>query len=94
MTETETETVLNVDHELQKLFNSLEPNETDISKIAEVTHKCLLIMSVRDTTSFINSKKEKNSSVDNDDEEMKLFDEVVQKSYLLKLELLQKKLLN
>ena len=93
MTETETETVLNVDYELQKLFNSLEPNETDISKIAEVTHKCLLIMSVRDAAGFINSKK-KNGSVDNDDEKMKLFDEVVQKSYLLKLELLRKKLLN
>ena len=94
MTETETETVLNVDHELQKLFNSLEPNETDISKIAEVTHKCLLIMSVRDAAMVINSRKEKNGGFDNDNEEMKLFDEVVQKSYLLKLELLKNKLLN
>ena len=94
MTETKTEkTTLNVDYELQKLFNSLEPNETDITKIADVTHKSLLIMSVRDAAMIINSRKEKNNDVD-DDEEMKLFDEIVQKSYLFKLELLKKKLLD
>ena len=91
MTETKTEmTTFNVDYELQKLFNSLEPDETDVTKIAEVTHKSLLIMSVRDAATVINSRKEKN----NDGEEMKLFDEIVQKSYLLKLELLKKKLLD
>ena len=91
MTETE-KTTFNVDNELQKLFNSLEPDETDITKIADVTHKSLLIMSVRDAATVINSKK-KNNDVDND-KKMKLFDEIVQKSYLVKLELLKKKLLN
>ena len=90
MTETKTEmTTFNVDYELQKLFNSLEPDETDVTKIAEVTHKSLLIMSVRDAATVINSRKEKNNG-----EEMKLFDEIVQKSYLLRLELLKKKLLD
>ena len=94
MTETKTEmTTFNVDYELQKLFNSLEPNETDVTKIADVTHKSLLIMSVRDAAMIIKSKKEKNNDVD-DDETMKLFDEIVQKSYLIKLELLKKKLLD
>ena len=87
MTET-----FNVNDELQKLFNSLEPDETDITKIADVTHKSLLIMSVRDAAMVIKSKKTKND-VD-DDEMMKMFDEVVQKSYLIKLELLKEKLLN
>ena len=50
-------------------------------------------MSVRDAAMIINSRKEKNNDVD-DDEEMKLFDEIVQKSYLFKLELLKKKLLD
>ena len=89
MTETETETTtLNVDYELQKLFNSLEPDETDVSKIADVTHKCLLIMSIRDAASIMNNE------ADNYEEKMKLFNEIVKKSYLIKLELLEKKLLN
>ena len=92
MTETKTET-FNVDYELQKLFNSLEPDETDVTKIADVTHKSLLIMSVRDAAMVIKSKKRKNE-FDDDDEIMKLFDEIVQKSYLIKLELLKEKLLN
>ena len=99
MTETKTETktettVFNVDYELQKLLNSLEPNETDVTKIAEVTHKSLLIMSVRDAATVINSRKEKNNDVSGDGEEMKLFDEIVQKSYLFRLELLKEKLLD
>ena len=34
--------------EIQKLLNSIDKDETDINKITDVTHKCLLIMSVRD----------------------------------------------
>ena len=79
MTET---TTLNVHYEIQKLLNSLEPNETDVTKIVDVTHKCLLLMSVRDATQIINSSNKNND----DDQEMKLFDEIVQKSYLVKLE--------
>ena len=94
MTETKTEeTTFNVNHELQKLFNSLEPDETDIDKITNVTHKSLLIMSIRDAALIIKGRKEKNNDVDAD-EEMKLLDKIVQKSYLIKLELLKKKLLN
>ena len=92
MTETET-TTLNVDYEIQKLLNSLEPDETDVTKISDVTHKCLMIMCVRDAAQIINSRK----NDDNDEKEkqkMKLFDEIVQKSYLIRLELLKKKLLN
>ena len=95
MTETETETTFNVNDELQKLFNSLEPDETDVTKIADVTHKSLLIMSVRDAAMIIKSKKRKNEfDGSGDDEIMKLFDEIVQKSYLIKLELLKEKLLH
>ena len=95
---TETTTTLNIDYEIQKLLNSLEPNETDVNKITDETHKCLLIMAVRDAVQIINSRKKSDNNDDHDDEkekqEMKLFDEIVQKSYLVKLELLEKKLLN
>ena len=81
----------NFDDEIQKLFNSLEPDETDIDKIADVTHKCLLLMSVRDAALLTNNKAD---SDDDDEEKMKLFHEIIQKSYLIKLGLLEKKLLN
>ena len=60
-------------------MNSLEPNETDFDKITDVTHKCLLIMSVRDAAEIINSReKTKGDDVDDEKEKMKLFDEIVQ----------------
>ena len=84
------ETTTDLNNEIQRLFNSLEPDETDVNKIADVTHKCLLIMSIRNAALIINNED------DNDDEEekMKLFHEIVKKSYLVKLKLLEKKLLN
>ena len=78
--------------EIQKLLNSLDKDETDINKITDVTHKCLLIMSVRDAAILMNGKKKENND-DVVDEEIKLFDKIVQKSYLVKLALLEKKLL-
>ena len=85
---TETETTTDLDYEIQKLLNSLEPDETDINKIADVTHKCLLIMSVRDAALLTN-----NHTID-EEEKMKLFHEIIQKSYLVKHKLLEQKLLN
>ena len=41
---------------------------------------------------IINGRKKENDDVD-EEEEMKLFDKVVQKSYLVKLALIKKKLL-
>ena len=86
---TNVETTADIDHEIQKLLTSLEPDETDINKITDVTHKCLLMMSVRDAALLTNN----NDSIE-EQEKMKLFHEIVQKSYLIKLSLLEKKLLN
>ena len=86
---TNVETTTDINHEIQKLLTSLEPDETDINKITDVTHKCLLMMSVRDATLLTNN----NGSID-EQEKMKLFHEIVEKSYLIKLSLLEKKLLN
>ena len=90
---TETTTTSKPHEEIQKLLNSLDKNETDVNKISDVTHKYLLIMSVRDATKIINTG-EKTKDDDNNDEKMKMFDEIVQKCYLIKLESLKKKLLN
>ena len=90
---TETTTTFKPHEEIQKLLNSLDKNETDVNKVSDVTHKCLLIMSVRNATKIINTG-EKTKDDDDNDEKMKMFDEIVQKCYLIKLESLKKKLLN
>ena len=43
---------------INKLSNSLEPEETDINKIAKVAHRSLLIMSVRDAVMEMEMEKE------------------------------------
>ena len=87
----------NVQNEINKLLNSLEPEETDINKIAKVAHKSLLMMSIRDVDIEMKKrKKEKDDEKEelNDEDEIKLFDEMIQKSYLEKLDFMKKTLLN
>ena len=88
----------NVQNEINKLLNSLEPEETDINKIAKVAHRSLLIMSVRDAVMEMEMekrrKKEKNDEKEElNEDETKLF-EMIQKSYLGKLDFMKKTLLN
>ena len=89
----------NVQNEINKLLNSLEPEETDINKIAKVAHRSLLIMSVRDAVMEMEMekrrKKEKNDEKEelNDEDDTKLF-EMIQRSYLGKLDFMKKTLLN
>ena len=89
----------NVQNEISKLLNSLEPEETDINKIANVAHRSLLIMSIQDAVTEMEMekrrKKEKNDEKEelNDKDDTKLF-EMIQKSYLGKLDFMKKTLLN
>ena len=89
----------NEQNEISKLLNSLEPEETDINKIANVAHRSLLVMSIRDAVTEMEMekrrKKEKNDEKEelNDEDDTKLF-EMIQKSYLGKLDFMKKTLLN
>ena len=89
----------NVQNEISKLLNSLEPEETDINKIANVAHRSLLIMSIQDAVTEMEMekrrKKEKNDEKEelNDEDDTKLF-KMIQKSYLGKLDFMKKTLLN
>ena len=88
----------NVQNEISKLLNSLEPEETDINKIANVAHRSLLIMPIRDAVTEMEMekrrKKEKNDEKEElNEDETKLF-EMIQKSYLGKLDFMKKTLLN
>ena len=85
----------NVQNEINKLLNSLEPEETDINKIANVAHRSLLIMPIRDAVTEMEMekrrKKEKNDEKEElNEDETKLF-EMIQKSYLGKLDFMKKK---
>ena len=87
----------NVQNEINKLLNSLEPEETDINKIANVAHRSLLIMPIRDAVTEMEMekrrKKEKNDEKEElNEDETKLF-EMIQKSYLGKLDFMKKKTL-
>ena len=86
----------NVQNEIDKLMNSLEPEENDINKIAKVAHRSLLIMSVRDAVMEMREKKkeEEEEGERSDENEIKLFHEMIQKSYLEKLDFIKKTLLN
>ena len=85
---------------INKLSNSLEPEETDINKMAKVAHRSLLIMSVRDAVMEMEMekrrKKEKNDEKEelNDEDKTKLLHKMIQKSYLDKLDFMKKTLLN
>ena len=85
----------NVQNEINKLLNSLEPEETDTNKIANVAHRSLLIMPIRDAVTEMEMekrrKKEKNDEKEElNEDETKLF-EMIQKSYLGKLDFMKKK---
>ena len=91
-TTTTTTTTFNPDNEIEKLLNSLDPEENDVDKISDVTHKCLIIMYVRFAKVVINNKKEEEKL--EEEEETKLFHKLIQKHYLEKIELMKKELLN
>ena len=84
----------NFDNEINKQLNSLEPEETDINKITKVTHRTLLMMSMRDAVMEMRDKKKDEKKEEEEEEnEIKLFHELIQKSYLEKLDFMRKKLL-
>ena len=88
---TATET-FNPHDDIEKLLNSLDTNETNIDKITDVTHKCLLIVSVTDAVRIIDNMKKNDDDDANDDKQMKLFDEIVQMCYSIKLDSMKEKL--
>ena len=84
----------NVQDEIDKLLNSLKPKENDVNKIAKVVHRSLLIMSVRDAVIEMREKKKEEEGEaegeKNDENDKKLFHELIQKSYLEKLDFIKK----
>ena len=84
-------TTFKPDEEITKLITSLEPDENDIDKITNVTHKCLLVTSVTNASRIMNNKKKENEKIE---DKINLFHKLIQKFYLEKLNYIKKELLN
>ena len=82
---------INIDEEIQKELNSLAPEENDVDKIAKMTHRSLLLMSVKNAVIIMAENEHKMNEEEN---EMDLFHQLIRKLYLEKLDFIRKELLS
>ena len=98
-------TSFDINAEIEKELNTLEPEEKDVNKIARATHRSLLMLSIKDAVMEMREEKKENEEnkengegegekEEEEEKEIKLFHEKIQKSYLEKLDFLKKTLLN
>ena len=76
----------------KEMLNVLDDNETDINKIAFVSHNFLLASSMKNAREII-GKKEANDEIFNKEEKIKKFKELVHLLYEEKIKLLKEELL-
>ena len=77
---------------IEKMLNVLDDNETDLNKIANVSHHFLLASSMKNVREII-QKREANGEIFNEDEKFFFFNELVNLIYEEKLKLLKEELL-
>lgn len=82
---------INIDEEIQKELNSLAPEENDVDKIAKMTHRSLLLMSVKNAVIIMAENEHK---INEEENEMDLFHQLIRKLYLEKLDFIRKELLS
>ena len=99
-------TSFDINAEIEKELNTLEPEEKDVNKIARATHRSLLMLSIKDVVMEMREEKKENEEnkengkgegekeEEGEEKEIKLFHEKIQKLYLEKLDFLKKTLLN
>ena len=98
-------TSFDINAEIEKELNTLEPEKKDVNKIARATHRSLLMLSIKDAVMEMREEKKENEEnkengegegekEEEEEKEIKLFHEKIQKSYLEKLDFLKKTLLN
>ena len=93
-----------INAEIEKELNMLEPEEKDVNKIARVTHRSLLMLAIKDAVMEMREEKKENKEnkengegegeEQEEEKEIKLFHEKIQKLYLEKNDFLKKTLLN
>lgn len=82
---------INIDEEIQKELNSLAPEENDVDKIAKMTHRSLLLMSVKNA---VITMAENEHKINEEENEKDLFHQLIRKLYLEKLDFIRKELLS
>lgn len=82
---------INIDEEIQKELNSLAPEENDVDKIAKTAHRSLLLMSVKNSVIIMAENEHK---INEEENEMDLFHQLIRKLYLEKLDFIRKELLS
>ena len=70
--------------EVNRLLNSIDENETDLKKIADVAHKCLNAMSLNDACEYMIKHKYPIT-----DENVKKFMNVATQSYLIRFQMMK-----
>ena len=70
--------------EVNRLLNSIDENETDLKKIADVAHKCLNAMSLNDACEYMIKHKYPIT-----DENVKKFVNVATQSYLIRFQMMK-----
>ena len=76
----------------KEMLNVLDDNETDIDKIAFVSHNFLLMTSMKDACEII-QKEEADGKIFNKEEKIKKFKELVNLIYDEKIKILKEELL-
>ena len=93
---------IDINAEIEKELNMLEPEEKDVNKIARAIHRSLLMMLIREAVMEMREENKENKengegegeAEEEEEEKIKLFHEKIQKSYLEKIDFLKKTLLN
>ena len=78
------EALLDLDNELDRLLSELNEQENELKKMAEITHKCLQAMSLKDAFEYL---EERNAPMTN--ENVKKFLLIAQKAYDIRLNIMK-----
>ena len=75
---------LDLENEVDRLLNELIEQENDLKKMAEITHKCLQAMSLKDACEYM---MERNAPMTN--ENVKKFLLIAQKAYEIRVNIMK-----
>ena len=75
---------LDLENEVDRLLNELNEQENDLKKMAEITHKCLQAVSLKDAYKYM---EERNAPMTN--ENVKTFLLIAQKAYEIRFNIMK-----
>ena len=85
---------INIQEEINKEMNLLDNYEDDIEKIGKATHKIILLMSMKTALNQMAEKEENHELEEENEKNIELFHQLIQKNYGNILEFVKKELDN